>query len=152
MTARDGPEIRIQKLPHFDGLSLPSYATAGAAGMDVEAAVEADVVLGPSQRAAVPTGLAMAIPAGFEIQVRPRSSLALKDGVTVANAPGTIDSDYRGEVKVMLINLGEDDFTITRGMRIAQLVVAPVSLAELAVADTLETTDRGSGGFGSTGV
>ena len=152
MTARDGPEIRIQKLPHFGGLSLPSYATAGAAGMDVEAAVEADMVLAPGRRAAVPTGLAMAIPAGFEIQVRPRSGLALEHGVTVANAPGTIDSDYRGEVKIMLINLGEDDFTITRGMRIAQLVVAPVSLAVLAVADTLETTDRGSGGFGSTGV
>ena len=152
MTARDEPEIRIQKLPHFDGLALPSYATAGAAGMDVEAAVEADMVLAPGQRAAVPTGLAMAIPAGFEIQVRPRSGLALKHGVTVANSPGTIDSDYRGEVKIMLINLGEDDFTITRGMRIAQLVVAPVSLAVLAVADTLETTDRGSGGFGSTGV
>ena len=152
MTARDGPEIRIQKLPHFDGLSLPSYATAGAAGMDVEAAVEADMVLAPGRRAAVPTGLAMAIPAGFEIQVRPRSGLTLKNGVTVANAPGTIDSDYRGEVKIMLINLGEDDFTITRGMRIAQLVVAPVSLAVLVVADTLETTDRGSGGFGSTGV
>ena len=152
MTARYGPEIQIQKLPHFAGLSLPSYATAGAAGMDVEAAVEADMVLAPGRRAAVPTGLAMAIPAGFEIQVRPRSGLALKNGVTVANAPGTIDSDYRGEVKIMLINLGEDDFTITRGMRIAQLVVAPVSLAVLAVADTLETTDRGSGGFGSTGV
>ena len=110
------------------------------------------MVLAPGRRAAVLTGLPMAIPAGFEIQVRPRSGLALKHGVTVANAPGTIDSDYRGEVKIMLINLGEDDFTITRGMRIAQLVVAPVSLAVLAVADTLETTDRGSGGFGSTGV
>ena len=152
MTAHGGPEIRIQKLPHFDGLSLPSYATAGAAGMDVEAAVETDMVLAPGRRAAVPTGLAMTIPAGFEIQVRPRSGLALKHGVTVANTPGTIDSDYRGEVKIMLINLGEDDFTITRGMRIAQLVVAPVSLAVLAVAKALETTDRGSGGFGSTGV
>ena len=152
MTARDGPEIRIQKLPHFDGLSLPSYATAGASGMDVEAAVEATMVLAPGRRAAIPTGLAMAIPVGFEIQVRPRSSLSLKHGVTVANAPGTIDSDYRGEVKIMLINLGEDDFTITRGMRIAQLVVAPISLAGLAVTDTLEPTDRGSGGFGSTGV
>ena len=152
MTARDGPEIRIQKLPHFDGLSVPSYATAGAAGMDVEAAIESDMVRAPGRRAAVPTGLAMAIPAGFEIQVRPRSGLALKHGVTVANTPGTIDSDYRGEVKIMLINLGEDDFTITRGMRIAQLVVASVSLAVLAVADTLETTDRGSGGLGSTGV
>ena len=152
MTAHDGPEIRVQKLTHFDGLALPSYATAGAAGLDVDAAVEAYLASLPGRRAAVPTGLAMAIPAGFEIQVRPRSSLALKHGVTVANAPGTIDSDYRGEVKIMLINLGEDDFTITRGLRIAQLVVAPISLAVLAVADTLETTDRGSGGFGSTGV
>ena len=120
--------------------------------MDVEAAVEANMVLAPGRRAAVPPGLAMASPAGVEIQVRPRSGLALKQGVTVANAPGTIDSDYRGEVKIMLINLGEDDFTITRGMRIAQLVGAPISLAVLAVADTRETTDRGSGGFGSTGV
>ena len=152
MTAHKGPEIGVQKLPHFDGMALPTYATAGAAGMDVEAAVEADMVLAPGRRAVVPTGLAMAIPTGFEIQVRPRSGLALKHGVTVVNAPGTIDSDYRGEIKIMLINLGEDDFTITRGMRIAQLVVAPVSLAILAVADTLEATDRGSGGFGSTGV
>ena len=153
MTAHDdGPEIRVLKLPHFAGLSLPAYATAGASGMDVEAAVEADMVIAPGRRAAIPTGLAMAIPAGFEIQVRPRSGLALKHGVTVANAPGTIDSDYRGEVRIMLINLGEDDFTITRGMRIAQLVVAPVSLAGLAVAETLEITERGSDGFGSTGV
>ena len=120
--------------------------------MDVEAAVEAEIVLAPGRRAAVPTGIAIAIPAGFEVQVRPRSGLALKHGVTVANAPGTIDSDYRGEVRIMLINLGEDDFTVTRGMRIAQLVVAPVSLARLELADTLKTTDRGSSGFGSTGV
>ena len=152
MNAHDGPKIRIHKLLHFDGLSLPSYATAGAAGMDVEAAVEAEIVLAPGRRAAVPTGIAIAIPAGFEVQVRPRSGLALKHGVTVANAPGTIDSDYRGEVRIMLINLGEDDFTVTRGMRIAQLVVAPVSLARLELADTLKTTDRGSSGFGSTGV
>ncbi len=152
MTGSDRPEIQVQRLPHFEGLSLPSYATAGAAGMDVKAAVEADIVLSPGARTAVPSGLAMAIPAGFEMQVRPRSGLALKHGVTVANAPGTIDSDYRGEVKIMLVNHGEADFTITRGMRIAQLVVAPVSLARLAVADRLETTDRGDGGFGSTGV
>ena len=152
MTGSDRPEIQVQRLPHFEGLSLPSYATAGATGMDVEAAVEADIVLSPGARTAVPSGLAMAIPAGFEMQVRPRSGLALKHGVTVANAPGTIDSDYRGEVKIMLVNHGEADFTITRGMRIAQLVVAPVSLARLAVADRLETTDRGDGGFGSTGV
>lgn len=152
MNADDRPKIRIHKLPHFDGLSLPSYATAGAAGMDVEAAVETDIVLAPGRRAAVSTGIAMAIPAGFEVQVRPRSGLALKHGVTVANAPGTIDSDFRGEVRIMLINLGEGDFTVTRGMRIAQLVVAPVSFARLELTDMLETTDRGSGGFGSTGV
>ena len=110
------------------------------------------LTLRPGARHAIATGFAMAIPAGYEVQVRPRSGLALKHGITCLNTPGTIDSDYRGEVKIMLINLGEDDFTITRGMCIAQLVVAPVSLAVLAVADTLETTDRGSGGFGSTGV
>ena len=152
MTARNEPEIRIQKLPHFDGLALPSYATAGAAGMDVEAAVEADMVLAPGRRAAVPTGLAMAIPAGFEIQVRPRSGLALKHGVTVANAPGTIDSDYRGEVKVILANLGDAAFTVARGDRIAQLVPAPVQRAELEEVGTLDETARGIGGFGSTGT
>lgn len=152
MTGQPSPTIQLRTLAHFDGLDLPAYATDGAAGMDVQAAVEDQTILAPGERLAVPTGLAMAIPAGFEVQVRPRSGLALRHGLTIANAPGTIDSDYRGEVKIMLINLGEDDFTITRGMRIAQLVVAPVSLAILAVADTLEATDRGSGGFGSTGV
>ena len=122
--------------------------------MDLRAAVPegAPLTLKPGARELVPTGVAMAIPPGFEGQIRPRSGLALKHGLSLVNAPGTIDSDYRGEVKIMLINLGEDDFTITRGMRIAQLVVAPVSLAVLAVAETLEATDRGSGGFGSTGV
>ena len=122
--------------------------------MDLRAAVpeDAPLTLKPGARDLVPTGFAMAIPLGFEAQIRPRSGLALKYGLSLVNAPGTIDSDYRGEVKIMLINLGEDDFTITRGMRIAQLVVAPVSLAVLAVAEMLETTDRGSGGFGSTGV
>ena len=151
MTGSDRPEIQVQRLPHFEGLSLPSYATAGAAVMDVEAAVEADIVLSPGARTAVPSGLAMAIPAGFEMQVRPRSGLALKHGVTVANAPGTIDSDYRGEVKIILINSGEDDFTITRGCASHSCRRAGQP-AVLAVADTLETTDRGSGGFGSTGV
>ena len=152
MTARDEPEIRIQKLPHFDGLALPSYATAGAAGMDVEAAVKADMVLEPGRRAAVPTGLAMSIPAGFEIQVRPRSGLALKHGVTVANAPGTIDSDYRGEIKIILINLGQEDFEITRGMRIAQMIIAPVLQVAIEPVASLDNTARGAGGFGSTGV
>ena len=139
-------------MAHFDGLDLPAYATDGAAGMDIQAALETETVLTPGQLMAVPTGLAMAIPQGFEIQVRPRSGLALRHGLTIANAPGTIDSDYRGEVKIMLINLGQDDVTITRGMRIAQLVVAPVSRALLQVVDSLDSTDRGSGGFGSTGV
>ena len=152
MSVHDGPEIRIQTLPHFDGLSLPSYATAGAAGMDVEAAVEADIVLAPGRRAAVPTGLAMAIPAGFEIQVRPRSGLALKHGVTVANAPGTIDSDYRGEIKIILINQGDEDFEISRGMRIAQMVIAPVLQVAIEPVTSLDDTARGAGGFGSTGV
>lgn len=144
--------IRILTLPHFDGLALPRYATEGAAGMDVEAALEADLTLAPGQRMAVPTGLSMAIAAGHEIQVRPRSGLALRHGITVANTPGTIDSDYRGEVKILLVNLGDTPFVITRGMRIAQLVLAPVTRATLEQVDSLEDTDRGSGGFGSTGI
>ena len=152
MTDNNHPTIQIQALPHFRGLQLPAYATNGAAGMDVQAAVDAEVRIAPGQRLAVPTGLSLAIPAGFAVQVRPRSGLALRHGVTVANAPGTIDSDYRGEVKVILINLGQDDVTITRGMRIAQLVAAPVSHITLELADALDPTDRGSGGFGSTGA
>lgn len=144
--------IRILTLPHFDGLALPRYATEGAAGMDVEAALEADLTLAPGQRMAVPTGLSMAIAAGHELQVRPRSGLALRHGITVANTPGTIDSDYRGEVKILLVNLGDTPFVITRGMRIAQLVLAPVTRATLEQVDSLEDTDRGSGGFGSTGI
>ena len=144
--------IKIVTLPHFDGLALPDYATEGAAGMDVEAAVDADLTLAPGQRAAVPTGLSMAIAAGHEVQVRPRSGLALRHGVTVANAPGTIDSDYRGEVKVILVNLGESPFVITRGMRIAQLVLAPVMQAVIETTGSLEDTSRGDGGFGSTGL
>lgn len=144
--------IRFVTLPHFDGLSLPQYATERAAGMDVEAAVDADLTLAPGQRIAVPTGLSMAISAGHELQVRPRSGLALRHGITVANAPGTIDSDYRGEVKVILVNLGDAAFVITRGMRIAQLVLAPVTRAVIEQADSLEDTDRGEGGFGSTGL
>ena len=120
--------------------------------MDIAAAIEADIVIAPGARCAVPTGLAMAVPAGHEVQIRPRSGLALRHGVTVANAPGTIDSDYRGEVKVILINLGEAPVTITRGMRIAQMVVAPVIQASLDLVDTLDATDRGEGGFGSTGI
>lgn len=146
------PEITIalERLPHADGLPLPAYATAGAAGMDVSAAVEADLTLEPGQRAAVPTGLKIAIPAGYEVQVRPRSGLAITHGVTVVNAPGTIDSDYRGECKILLVNLGSSAFTITRGMRIAQFVVAPVTRGNWQIGD-LDATPRGSGGFGSTG-
>ena len=146
------PEVPVllKRLPHGEGLPLPAYATDGAAGMDVVSAEDVD--LAPGERHAVATGLSMAIPAGYEIQVRPRSGLALKHGVTVPNTPGTIDSDYRGEVKVLLINLGQEDFVITRGMRIAQMVIAPVT--QVRVAEVSETSDtvRGVGGFGSTGV
>jgi len=141
--------IRIKRLDHGKGLPLPAYATEGAAGMDVVAA-EA-LTLAPGARAAVATGFAMAIPLGFEVQVRPRSGLALKYGVTCLNTPGTIDSDYRGEVKVILANLGDEPFEIARGDRIAQLVPAPVQRATLGEVDDLDETARGSGGFGSTG-
>jgi dUTP pyrophosphatase len=142
-------EIRLRRLPHGDGLPLPTYATDGAAGMDVVAAE--DLVLAAGTRAAVATGFAIAIPAGYEVQVRPRSGLALKHGITCLNTPGTIDSDYRGEVKVILANLGCDPFPIARGDRIAQLVPAPVQRATLAEVDSLDDTARGAGGFGSTG-
>lgn len=145
-------DIAITILAHGQGLPLPAYATAGAAGMDVVAALDAPLELAPGARAAVPTGLTMAIPSGFEVQVRPRSGLAHRHGLTVANAPGTIDSDYRGEVKVLLINLGQEPVAIERGMRIAQLVVAPVARARLKMVAALDETARGSGGFGSTGV
>jgi dUTP pyrophosphatase len=144
--------LSIQRLPHGADLPLPHYASEGAAGMDVLAALEQPMQLAPGARAAIPTGLAMAIPHGYEVQVRPRSGLALKQGLTVANAPGTIDSDYRGELKVLLINLGQQPVLIERGMRIAQLVVAPVTRALLHTVDSLDETARGTGGFGSTGV
>jgi dUTP pyrophosphatase len=147
MTAITIPFLR---LPHGAGLPLPTYATEGAAGMDVVAAE--DLTLAPGARHAVATGFAMAIPHGFEVQVRPRSGLALKHGITCLNTPGTIDSDYRGEVKVILANLGSDPFPIKRGDRIAQLVAAPVQRATFAEVDSLDETVRGGGGFGSTGV
>ncbi|MDG5751574.1 dUTP diphosphatase [Qipengyuania sp. XHP0211] len=147
MTDRIG--VRIKRLPHGRDLDLPAYATDGAAGMDVVAA-EA-VTLNPGQRHAVATGLAVAIPEGYEIQVRPRSGLALKHGISVPNTPGTIDSDYRGELKIIMINHGTDDFPIARGDRIAQLVLAPVTQAEWDEVEELDDTARGSGGFGSTG-
>jgi dUTP pyrophosphatase len=143
--------ISVSALPHFADLPLPAYESPGAAGMDIAAAITADIVIAPGARHAVPSGLAIAVPAGHEAQIRPRSGLALRHGVTVANAPGTIDSDYRGEVKVILINLGEASFTVSRGMRIAQMVVAPVIQASLLLVDTLDSTERGGGGFGSTG-
>ena len=141
--------IALKRLPHGDGLPLPAYATDGAAGMDVVAAE--DSVLPPGGRAAIATGFALAIPPGYEVQVRPRSGLALKHGITCLNTPGTIDSDYRGEVKVILANLGQEPFAISRGDRIAQLVPAPVQRALLDEVDALDDTSRGSGGFGSTG-
>lgn len=144
-------EVKVVRMPHAAGLALPAYGTAGAAGMDVLAAVEGDLLLMPGQRAAVPTGLMMAVPAGHEMQVRARSGLALKDGLAVLNAPGTIDCDYRGEVKIILANLGSDSFTIPRGMRIAQLVLAPYVRCDWAETDSLDDTARGEGGFGSTG-
>ncbi len=147
----DTPTIRIQRLPHSEGLELPSYASAGAAGADLRAAVESEMVIAPGERAAAPTGLILEIPKGWEGQVRPRSGLAIRYGLTVVNAPGTIDSDYRGELKILLVNLGAEEVTIYRGDRIAQLVVTPAPQVGFLEADVLETTDRGAGGFGSTG-
>jgi dUTP pyrophosphatase len=141
--------LRVKRLPHGEGLPLPAYATSGAAGMDVVSAE--DVVLAPGARHAVATGLSMAIPAGFEIQVRPRSGLALKHGISAPNAPGTIDSDYRGEVKIILINHGDQPFEILRGDRVAQLVLAPVVQGSWMEVEELDATERGEGGFGSTG-
>lgn len=142
--------IRLKRLPHGAGLPLPAYATAHAAGMDVVAAEE--LTLAPGERHAVATGFAIAIPEGYEVQVRPRSGLALKHGITCLNTPGTIDADYRGEVKVILANLGSEPFAIARGDRIAQLVPAPVQQARFEEVADLDETARGSGGFGSTGV
>lgn len=149
MSSPERIAVKLKRLPHGEGLDLPRYATNGAAGMDVLAAE--DVTLAPGARHAVATGLAVAIPPGYEIQVRPRSGLALKHGIAVPNTPGTIDSDYRGELKVILINHGAEPFAIHRGDRIAQLVLAPVTLAEWQEVAELEDTARGAGGFGSTG-
>jgi dUTP pyrophosphatase len=142
-------EIQLQRLPHGNGLPAPSYATDGAAGLDVVAAE--DLTLAPGQRHAVSTGFAIAIPPGYEVQVRPRSGLALKHGITCLNTPGTIDEDYRGEVKVILANLGAEPFEVRRGERIAQLVPAPVTKARFSEVGGLGETSRGAGGFGSTG-
>jgi len=145
-------EVRIQRLPHGEELPLPIYATEGAAGADLCAAVEGELILEPGERAAVPTGLVVEIPAGYEGQVRPRSGLAIQAGLTIVNAPGTIDSDYRGELKVLMVNLGSDPVTIGRGERIAQFVVAPATRASFIETEDLTTSERGEGGFGSTGV
>jgi len=144
-------EVALLRLPHAQDLPLPAYQSEDAAGLDLLAAVEEAIVLPPLGRALVPTGLAMALPSGYEAQVRPRSGLAAKHGVTVLNSPGTVDADYRGEVKVILINLSDTPFTIGRGERIAQMVIAPVSRARLVETETLDATVRGAGGFGSTG-
>ena len=147
------PTVRIKRLPHGADLPLPAYQTADAAGLDLVAAVPADapVTLAPGARALIPTGLALALPPGFEAQIRPRSGLALKHGVTLLNSPGTIDADYRGEVGIIMINLGAEPFVIRRGERIAQMVVAPVVQVALVLADELDATTRNAGGFGSTG-
>lgn len=146
------PIVRVARLAHGVDLPLPSYESSGAAGMDLRAAVEDPVVLKPGERAAIPTGLTLALPQGYEGQVRPRSGFALREGVTVLNSPGTIDADYRGEVKVILINHGGAEVTLVRGDRIAQLVVAPVVQAVWSEVDRLDITGRGEGGFGSTGT
>ena len=143
--------VAFKRLPGGEDLPLPKYQTAHAAGMDLYAAVKTDLILAPGAHAIVPTGFAMALPEGFEAQVRPRSGLAAKNAVTVLNSPGTIDADYRGEVGVILINHGKDPFTVTRGSRIAQMVFAPVTSGTFVETDTLPETARGAGGFGSTG-
>ena len=154
VTVADGgaPEIRVRRLSHAAGLPLPERASPGSAGLDLAAAVDRPLTLAPGARSLVPTGFALELPPGWEGQVRPRSGLAVRHGVTCLNSPGTIDSDYRGEVKVLLINHGEAPFEVRRGDRIAQLVVAPVSAADVVEAEALTETERGAGGFGSTGV
>lgn len=147
----DKLEIKIKLLPHAEGLPLPAYMTEGAAGVDLYAALEESVVLEPGRSVLVPTGIKLSIPAGYEAQVRPRSGLAVKHGITVLNSPGTIDSDYRGEVKVLVINLGDKTYIIQRGERIAQMVFARVAQADFKVVEKLDETNRGDGGFGHTG-
>jgi dUTP pyrophosphatase len=144
--------IEVVRLPHAHGLPLPSYATEGAAGMDIVAAVSEPLVLAPGARALVPTGLRIAVPPGHELQVRPRSGLALRHGIVLPNSPGTIDEDYRGELQVIVLNAGTEPFTVERGMRIAQAVLAPVTRAAWREVDTLPESARGGGGFGSTGT
>ena len=144
--------VLVRRLPHAEGLPLPAYATAGAAGMDLLAAVQAPVAIGPGERTLIPTGLTIALPSGYELQIRPRSGLALKHGITLPNTPGTIDEDYRGEIGVIVLNTGQETFVVERGTRIAQAVLAPVSRAMWREVDSLDVTARNAGGFGSTGT
>ena len=148
------PSLKLVRLENGAGIDLPAYETSGAAGMDLRAAVPANepLTLKPGQRTLVPTGFIFEVPEGFEAQIRPRSGLAIKNGITCLNSPGTVDSDYRGEVKVILANLGQDDFTVERGMRIAQMVIAPVTQVIVSEITEVSETQRGSGGFGSTGT
>ena len=145
-------EVTVKRLPHGADLPLPAYATADSAGLDLLAAIDAPQTLAPGARALIPTGLAIALPRGFEAQVRPRSGLALKNGITVLNSPGTIDADYRGEIGVVLINMADEPFEISRGMRIAQMIVAPVTQLVWQEQEDLSETARGTGGYGSTGT
>ncbi|RNC79716.1 MAG: dUTP diphosphatase [Balneola sp.] len=145
-------QIKFKKLPHAEDLSLPSYESTSAAGMDIRAALSEPITLKPGERTLIPTGLQMALPKGYEAQVRPRSGLAIRNGITMLNSPGTIDADYRGEVKVIAINHGQEDFTVNHGDRIAQMVITPVVQLQVEEVDSLDETERGSGGFGSTGV
>ena len=147
-----GPEILLTTLPHASDLALPAYATGRSVGMDLAAAIGNDLVIEPGQTSLVPTGLMIAVPEGYEAQIRPRSGLALKHGITVPNSPGTVDPDYRGEVKVILLNLGSDHFRISRGMRIAQMVIVPAVQASIRVVGELPPTERGEGGFGHSGT
>jgi len=143
--------VQLRRLPHGADLPLPAYATQGAAGMDVCAAVAEPVTIAPGRRALIPTGFAIALPAGYELQIRPRSGLALKHGIVLPNSPGTIDEDYRGEIQIIILNASDEHFTVNRGMRIAQAVLSPVVRAAWQEVETLDNTDRGTGGFGSTG-
>jgi dUTP pyrophosphatase len=144
-------QVSVRRLPHNADLPLPAYATAGAAGMDLLAAVEAPVTVAPGARALIPTGLAIALPPGYELQIRPRSGLALRNGIVLPNSPGTIDEDYRGEIQVILLNTGDAPFVVERGARIAQAVLAPVTRARWHEVESLDATERDAGGFGSTG-
>ena len=148
----EAAQILVKRLPHHDGLELPSYSTHGASGLDLTAAVDRDIILNPGKRALVPTGISISLPKGFEAQIRPRSGLALKHGITLLNTPGTIDSDYRGEIQIIMINLGEEPFVVKRGLRIAQMVISQYVTADFKIVDELDVTIRNMGGFGHTGV